>query len=105
MDRVGAPDEDRYTWAKGLVAFDTLRQACIDPKGRAFVGQQPPISRIPSQAIASIEIVGAEWANSPKIKFNPGFVAIIGARGTASQHWRKWLHWAARRTHRRQRVL
>jgi hypothetical protein len=60
IDRVGAPDGDRYTWVKGLVAFDTLRQACIDPKGRAFVGTKPPISTIPSQAIASIEITGAE---------------------------------------------
>jgi hypothetical protein len=82
MERVGAPDGDRYTWVKGLVAFDTLRQACIDPKGRAFVGPQPPISTIPSQAIASIEIVGAEWAQSPKVKFNLGLVAIIGARGS-----------------------
>lgn len=82
MDHVGAPDGNRYTWVKGLVAFDTLRQACIDPKGRAFVGPQPPISAIPSQAIASIEIVGAEWANPPKVEFNPGLVAIIGARGS-----------------------
>ncbi len=81
-DRVGAPDGDRYTWVKGLVAFDTLRQACIDPKGRAFVGPQPPISTIPSQAIALIEIVGAEWATSSKVGFNPGLVAIIGARGS-----------------------
>lgn len=82
MDRVGAPVGDRYTWVKGLVAFDTLRQACIDPKGRAFVGPQPPISTIPSQAVASIEIVGAEWAKSPMVEFNPGLVTIIGARGS-----------------------
>lgn len=82
MNRLGAPDGDRYTWVKGLVAFDTLRQACIDPKGRAFVGPQPPISTIPSQAIASIEILGADWAKSPKVEFNQGLVAIIGARGS-----------------------
>lgn len=82
LDRVGAPDGDRYTWVKGRVAFDTLRQACIDPKGRAFVGPHSPISTIPSQAIASIEIVGAEWAKTPKVEFNPGLVAIIGARGS-----------------------
>jgi energy-coupling factor transporter ATP-binding protein EcfA2 len=82
IDRIGAPDGDRYTWVKGLVAFDSLRQACIDPKGRAFVGPQPPISTIASQAIASIEIVGAAWAKPPKVEFNPGMVAIIGARGS-----------------------
>jgi len=59
LPKVGVPDGDRFTWVKGLVAFDTLRQALIDPKGRAFVGPQPPISTIPSQAISSIEIAGA----------------------------------------------
>lgn len=82
MEKVGAPDGNRYTWVKGSVAFDTLRQACIDPKGRAFVGPQPPINTIPSQAIASVEIAGAEWFNPPKIVFNPGLIAIIGARGS-----------------------
>ena len=82
LNRVGAPDGDRYTWVKGLVAFDTLRQACIDPRGRAFVGSQPPITTIPSQALASLEITGADWAKSPTIEFNPGLVAIIGARGS-----------------------
>lgn len=82
LNTVGVPDGDRYTWVKGLVAFDTLRQACIDPKGRASVGPQPPISTMPSQAIASVEIIGAGWAKSPKVEFNQGLVAIIGARGS-----------------------
>jgi energy-coupling factor transporter ATP-binding protein EcfA2 len=82
VDHVGVPDEGRYTWVKGLVAFDTLRQACIDPQGRAFVGQQPPVSAIPSQAIASIEVIDADWVTPKKIEFNSGLVAIIGARGS-----------------------
>lgn len=36
MKGVGAPDGNRYCWVKGEAAFDTLRQACIDP-GRAYV--------------------------------------------------------------------
>ncbi|NOT02715.1 MAG: hypothetical protein HOP29_19085 [Phycisphaerales bacterium] len=80
--KVGVPDGDRYSWIKGQVAFDTLRQACIDPKGRAFVGPQRPISATPSLAIASLDIKGANWAKSPRVEFNPGLVAIIGARGS-----------------------
>jgi hypothetical protein len=82
MSKVGVPDGSRYTWIKGVVAFDTLRQALIDPKGRAFVGPQPPTSTIASQAIASITIADADWAMTPRVCFNPGLVAIIGARGS-----------------------
>ncbi len=82
LSKVGAPAEDRYTWVKGLVAFDTLRQALIDPRGRAFVGPQPPSGTISSQALSSIEIAGAAWARTPRVALNPGLVAIIGARGS-----------------------
>ena len=39
---VGVPDGNRYSWIKGEPKFDTLRQACIDPGGRAFVGKSHP---------------------------------------------------------------
>ena len=56
---VGVPDRDRYSWIKGAPAFDTLKQACIDPAGRAFVGEEPPVRATPSQVIATIEIKDA----------------------------------------------
>jgi energy-coupling factor transporter ATP-binding protein EcfA2 len=79
---VGHPDSDRYSWVKGTPAFDTLRQACIDPAGRAFVGEQPPVRATPSQVIASVEINDAPWATTPLLELNPGLIAIIGARGS-----------------------
>ena len=79
---VGNPDEDRYSWIKGALEFDSLRQACIDPAGRAFVGVEPPVSGTLSQVIATIEVTGAPWAVTPTLAFNPGLVAIIGARGS-----------------------
>lgn len=39
---VGQPVADRFSWIKGELEFDALRQACIDPEGRAFVGSAPP---------------------------------------------------------------
>jgi hypothetical protein len=79
---VGIPDGDRYSWIKGAPEFDTLRQAYIDPAGRAFVGNEPPVSATPSQIIAAIEIHDAPWAVTPIVNLNPGLVAIIGARGS-----------------------
>ena len=79
---IGMPDGARYSWLKGDPAFDTLRQACIDPAGRAFVGDQPPVSATPSQVIAAIEVHDAPWASTPSLELNPGLVAIIGARGS-----------------------
>ena len=79
---VGIPDGDRYSWIKGAVEFDALRQACIDPRGRAFVGAEPPVSSTLSQTIAIVEVKDAPWAKTPTLALNPGLVAIIGARGS-----------------------
>lgn len=79
---VGQPDDNRFSWIKGALEFDALRQACIDPEGRAYVGEQPPRSAMPSQVISHVRIDDADWATTPDIPLNPGLVAIIGARGS-----------------------
>ena len=79
---VGQAVDNRFSWIKGDLMFDALRQACIDPKGRAFVGEQPPRSAMPSQVISHVKIDNADWAATPEIPLNPGLVAIIGARGS-----------------------
>lgn len=78
----GQPAEDRFSWIKGALTFDALRQACIDPVGRAYVGIEPPHSAMPSQVIAEVAISDASWAVTPVVPLNPGLVAIIGARGS-----------------------
>ncbi|MBM3575922.1 MAG: ATP-binding protein, partial [Alphaproteobacteria bacterium] len=79
---VGQPADDRYSWIKGGLEFDSLRQACIDPENRAFVGSEPPCSAMPSQVISNVLIENADWAKTPQIPLNSGLVAIIGARGS-----------------------
>jgi hypothetical protein len=79
---VGVPAGDRYSWIKGACEFDALRQACIDPDGRAYVGVEPPAGSTLSQVIATVEVTGAPWAKTPRLALNPGLVAIIGARGS-----------------------
>lgn len=79
---VGQPTDNRFSWVKGGLEFDALRQACIDPEGRAFVGEKPPHTAMPSQVIAEVTIENAEWMTTPTITLNPGLVAIVGARGS-----------------------
>jgi len=78
----GRPTGDRFSWIKGALTYDALRQACIDPEGRAFVGVEPPRTAMPSQVISQVEIENAPWATTKSIPVNPGLVAIIGARGS-----------------------
>ncbi|KGU50878.1 phosphotransferase [Xanthomonas phaseoli pv. phaseoli] len=79
---VGRPVDDRFSWLKGGIEFDALRQACIDPEGRAHVGTEPPRTALPSQVISHVTITDGDWATTPEIPLNPGLVAIIGARGS-----------------------
>jgi hypothetical protein len=81
VEDVATPFSDRFSWIKGDLEFDALRQACIDPRGRAHVGADPPTSATPSQVIAQIEVLAAPWMTTPVIPLNPGLVAIIGSRG------------------------
>jgi len=82
LSATGKPDDDRFSWIKGALTFDALRQACIDPGGRAYVGSVPPNRAIPSQVISEVEMSHAPWAVTPRIPLNAGLVAIIGARGS-----------------------
>ena len=79
---VAMPFGDRFSWIKGGLEFDSLRQACIDPRGRAYVGAEPPTSATPSQVISEIESIDSPWMQTPVIPLNVGLVAIIGARGS-----------------------
>jgi len=78
----GKPSLDRFSWVKGALTFDSLRQACIDPEGRAFVGSEPPRTAMPSQVISQVDIEDSVWATTKSVPLNPGLVAIIGARGS-----------------------
>lgn len=82
VSKTGIPDGSRFSWIKGAPIFDSLRQACIDPEGRAFVGEEPPPSAMSSETISRIAINDAPWLKTPCIDLNPGLIAIIGARGS-----------------------
>ena len=82
LEKVGEPSLDRYTWIKGDPCFETLRQICIEPESRAFVGPAPPTGSLASQTISSVSVQGAPWFRNSLIDLNSGLVGIIGARGS-----------------------
>lgn len=79
---IGKPTDDRFCWIKGSLTFDALKQACIDPAGRAYVGAEPPKGATPSQVVSEVQFINAPWAATSTVPLNPGLVAIIGARGS-----------------------
>ena len=82
LDDVATPFGDRFSWIKGGLDFDSLRQACIEPRGRAYVGAEAPTSATPSQVIAKLEGMDTPWMKTPAVPLNSGLVTIIGARGS-----------------------
>jgi len=82
LNTVGQPAGNRYSWIKGAASFDALRQACINPEGRAYVGETPPKSAMPSHVITHVSIQGAPGFQTHDVPLNPGLVAIIGSRGS-----------------------
>lgn len=81
-DAVATPPLDRYTWIKGDPTFEALRQAVIEPDERVWIGPTPPSLGASTSTIRSVQVTGAPWLAASHINLNPGFVAIIGERGS-----------------------
>lgn len=82
IEKVGVPDGERYCWIKGDLAFESLRQACIEPKERVAIGPAAPRGALPNQTIESLSVTDAPWLTKGTIRINSGLVAVIGARGS-----------------------
>lgn len=81
-DEVLAPEQQRFTWLKGDATFETLRQAMLEPEERVWIGPSPPYRGASVRTIDRVAVSGAPWLALPTIDLNPGFVAIIGERGS-----------------------
>ncbi len=80
--KVGAPDLNRYCWIKGDLTFESLRQICLEPESRVFIGDEYPSDSLPSETINKISVSNAHWLKNSVIPINKGLVAVIGARGS-----------------------
>lgn len=77
-----SPDLKRLCWIKGDPIFESLRQAVLEPETRVWIGEAPPVHRMPSIWIDNINTQETPWLTKSGIKLNNGLVAIIGARGS-----------------------
>jgi hypothetical protein len=82
LEDVANPDLNRYTWIKGDTSFESLRQACLEPRERAIVSATPPSGALSHRVIERISVSNADWLTTDDITLSPGLVAIIGARGS-----------------------
>lgn len=80
--KAGQPDGDRLCWIKGDLMFDSLRQTCIEPEERVFIGAEPPRGALDSHTINSVSVTNAPWIANGAVELNAGLVAVIGARGS-----------------------
>lgn len=79
---VGVPDKQRYCWIKGDLAFESLRQTCLEPEERVLIGPEPRRGALQSHTIESLKVSGAPWLTKANIPLNSGLIAVIGARGS-----------------------
>ena len=82
LEKVGTPDQERYSWIKGDLGFEALRQICMEPGDRVIVAASPPAGPVPSNVMESVEVSNAPWFATERVPLNPGLVGIIGARGS-----------------------
>ena len=82
LAKAGQPDGDRRCWIKGDLTFDSLRQTCIEPEERVFIGSEPPRGALDSHTINSLSVTNAPWNANGALELNAGLVAVIGARGS-----------------------
>lgn len=79
---VGVPTEQMYTWIKGDLIFESLKQICIEPEDRVLVAPQPPVNRTGSNVITQLNVSNADWMKPSLIPLNTGLITVIGARGS-----------------------
>jgi ABC-type lipoprotein export system ATPase subunit len=85
------PDNSKYTWIKGDVSFEGLRQTLYEPEARVFIGLIPAsLDRVNSNKTKYVKSLTLEkvdsafeedWFDGTKIEFNSELVAIIGNKG------------------------
>ena len=81
-DETGTPGTGPVLLAQRRPAFETLRQAVVEPGERVWIGAQPPSHAIPALTIQKTAFGTAPWMKKDAVELNAGLVAIIGARGS-----------------------
>lgn len=83
FEKMFEPDLQRYCWIKADPTFEGLKQVLFEPKERVYIGATLPNQIYPNKTIKSLSIAKSpNWYPTSKIEFNPGYVAVIGNKGS-----------------------
>lgn len=83
IDKLFAPDQDRYCWIKADPTFEGLKQVLWEPEARVSIGKSKPQQSDSSRVITTLKINASNgWFADGGIPINPGLVAIIGEKGS-----------------------
>lgn len=83
FDRIGKPDNDRFTWIKSEPTFEGLKQIVHEPSSRVLIQPHHPDQKNNYDVISSISFKSATSDFSDReIKLNPGLNTIIGGKSS-----------------------
>jgi hypothetical protein len=83
LERIGRPDQDRFTWIKAEPTFEGLKQIIHEPKNRVTIQSHHPDQKNDYDVISSI-IFKSETNKftDREIQLNPGLNTIIGGKSS-----------------------
>jgi len=104
LEKLGKPDQDRFTWIKADPTFEGLKQICHEPEGRVHIGPfapATPIHRIVDAALSFPSHTVLRWGveeqpfcfrGKHNIAFAAGLTCVIGGRGAGKSTLLNLLH-------------
>lgn len=82
LDKIGKPDDNRFTWIKANPTFEGLYQILFEPESRVIVQQESPNQKLDYNVIEKVQFVEHEDFQERQILFNSGLNTIIGGKSS-----------------------
>ncbi|MGG4043073.1 TrlF family AAA-like ATPase [Bacillus smithii] len=82
IEKIGKPDQNRFTWIKADPTFEGLMQIIHEPEKRVLIQEDNPDSKNDYNVIESICFKDDENFSPKEIKLNPDLNTIIGGKSS-----------------------
>jgi len=83
FEKIGKPDEDRFTWIKADPSFEGLKQIVHEPKNRVVIQSHHPDQKNDYDVISKIRFKSdTDKFTDREIQLNPGLNTIIGGKSS-----------------------
>ncbi|MFJ8356619.1 TrlF family AAA-like ATPase [Bacillus paramycoides] len=82
FEKIGNPDQNRFTWIKADPSFKGLLQILHEPKDRVIIQESHPDQKIDYNVIESIKFMDSVEFTDKEINLNPGLNTVIGGKSS-----------------------